>query len=65
MSRPFYVYRIEKRTFPRLSEVLEEARDSEVAGPFWTVDAAEDWIQDYIDGDDALDEFDIRLESGL
>ncbi len=52
--RPFHVYRIE-----------EDGVDSEVAGPFWTVEAAEAWIQDYIDGDDALDVFDIRLSSAI
>ncbi len=51
---PLYVYRIE-----------EDARDSEVAGPFWTTDAAEYWISEYIKGDDALDVFDIRLSSAI
>lgn len=51
---PLYVYRIEN-----------DGRDSEVAGPFWTTDAAEYWIRDYIDGDDALDMFDIRLSSAI
>ncbi len=51
---PLYVYRIE-----------EDGRDSEVAGPFWTTDAAEYWIQDYISGDDAFDVFDIRLSNSI